>query len=275
MNYARKIAIDVLEEVFNKKAYSNIALGKSLNKSELDAKDKGLVTEIVYGTIKYKYTIDCILDHYLKNGIKKIDSVVLNILRISIYQIKYLDKIPQFAVVNEAVELAKRRSVGAAKLVNGILRNYLRQSEVSYYDDNNFVDELCFTYSFPKWLVEMFISQYKPDEVIKILEGLNIRPSVTVRVNNLKISYEEAFEKLIEHGYDIKEGEVCPEAIVIKRGSNIEDNPLFLHGLISVQDESAMMVAPIMDLSENIKILDLCSAPGGKTCHILNIMKVR
>jgi 16S rRNA (cytosine967-C5)-methyltransferase len=272
MNYARKISIDVLEEVFNRKAYSNIALGRSLNKSELDPKDKALVTEIVYGTIKYKYTLDCILDYYLKNGIKKIDSAVLNILRISVYQLRYLDKIPPFAVVNEAVELAKRKSTGTAKLVNGILRNYLRQSEVIYYDKKNYLDKLCFTYSFPKWLVEMFVSQYNPDEVINILEGLNSRPSVTVRVNNLKTTYEEAYEKLTEYGYDIEEGEVCPEAIIINKGRNIEDNPLFIQGLISVQDESAMMVAPIMDLSDGINVLDLCSAPGGKTCHIAEIM---
>ena len=272
MNYARKISIDVLEEVFNKKAYSNIALGRSLNKSELEPKDKALVTEIVYGTIKYKYTLDCILDHFLKNGIKKLDTSVLNILRISIYQLRYLDKIPAFAVVNEAVELAKRKSTGAAKLVNGILRNYLRHTEEVYFDEKNNVEKLCFIYSFPKWLVEMFISQYSAEETIRILEGLNSRPSVTVRVNNLKTTYEDAFEKLLEYGYDISEGAVCPEAIIIKKGRNVEDNQLFIDGLISVQDESAMLVTPIMDLSENMKVLDLCSAPGGKTCHIAEMM---
>lgn len=272
MNYARKISIDVLDEVFNKKAYSNIALGKILNKSELDPKDKALVTEIVYGTIKYKYTLDCILDNFLKNGIKKIDNAVLNILRISIYQLRYLDKIPAFAVVNEAVELAKRKSTGAAKLVNGVLRNYIRQTEAVYYDEKNKIDKLCFIYSFPKWLVEMLISQYSSKEAIKILDGLNSRPSVTVRVNNLKTTYEEAYERLQEYGYDIKEGEVCPEAIIIKKGRNIEDNPLFIEGLISVQDESAMLVTPIMDLTGNMKVMDLCSAPGGKTCHIAELM---
>ncbi len=269
---ARKISIDVLCDVFDKGAYSNIALGKHLNKSDLDTKDRALVTELVYGTIKYKYTLDCILEKLLKNGIKKIDPGLLNILRISLYQLRYLDKIPEFAVVNEAVELAKKKSAGASRLVNGVLRNYLRNKDLVCYDDKNLVDKLCFTYSYPKWLVELISSQYTMEETIKILKGLNMRPSVTVRVNNLKLSYEEAFKRLQEFGYDVEEGQVCPEAVIIKKGSNIENNPLFIEGCISVQDESAMLVAPVMDLSENMKVLDLCSAPGGKACHMAEIM---
>jgi 16S rRNA (cytosine967-C5)-methyltransferase len=106
----------------------------------------------------------------------------------------------------------------------------------------------------------------------KILKGLNERPAVTVRVNNLKCSYDQAYKKLSEVGYDIEEGYVCPEAIVINKGKSIENNPLFLEGLITVQDESAMLVAPSMNLKENFQVLDLCSAPGGKTTHISEVM---
>jgi 16S rRNA (cytosine967-C5)-methyltransferase len=272
MESSRKTAVEILTQVLKNKAYSNIALGKGLDRSSLDPKDKALVTEIVYGTLKYKYTIDTILSHFLKNGIKKADEAVLNILRISVYQLRYLDKIPQFAVVNEAVELAKKKSSGAGRLVNGILRNYLRNPDISYYDQSNFIEKLCFEYSFPEWLVRMFISQYSQDEAENILRGLNIRPAVTVRVNTLKTSYEGAMESLKGYGYDVREGQVCPEAIIISKGRNIEDNPLFSEGLISVQDESAMLVAPAMDLRENLNVLDLCSAPGGKTCHMAEIM---
>ena len=108
MEKARKICVDILEVVFNKNAYSNIVLRQTLNKNKIDDKDKGLITEIVYGTIKYKYTIDTILNNFLKKGIKSLDSYVLNILRITVYQIKFLDKIPNFAAVNEAVEIAKK-----------------------------------------------------------------------------------------------------------------------------------------------------------------------
>lgn len=171
MNNSRLVAIIVIEKVLNENAYSNIVLGLELNKSELNDKDKALVTEIVYGTLKYKYTIDKILCSYIKKGIDKLDSFVLNILRISIYQIKYLDKVPSFAVVNEAVNLTKKKSnIGASKLVNGVLRNYLRESNAKYYNEKDDIERLCFEYSFTKALVKLFIKQYGPETAEKILK---------------------------------------------------------------------------------------------------------
>lgn len=272
MDSARKTAVKILKEVFYEKSYSNKVLGKELNECDMNDKDKALITEIVYGTLKYKDTIDTILSYYIKNGLEKLDIDILNILRISIYQIKYLDKIPEFAVVNEAVELAKRKAVKTAKLVNAVLRSYLRSSNVEYYNKGNDVEKLCFEYSFPKWLVNLFISQYGKEEAEKILKGLNQVPAVTVRVNNLKTNYEEAWEELLKNGYDIEEGKACPEAIIINKGRNIENNPVFKEGLITVQDESAMMVAPSMELKGNMIVLDLCSAPGGKACHMADLM---
>lgn len=272
MDSARKTAVKILKEVLYKNYYSNIVLGKELNQSDMNDKDRALVTEIVYGTLKHKYTIDTILSYYIKSGLEKLDIDILNILRISIYQIKYLDKIPEFAVVNEAVELAKRKAAKTAKLVNGVLRSYLRSSNVDYYNKSSDMEELCFKYSFPRWMVNLFSNQYGKVEAEKILKGLNEIPAVTVRVNDLRTNYEDAWEKLLENGYDIEEGKVCPEAIIINKGKNIENNPLFKEGLITVQDESAMMVAPSMELDDNMTVLDLCSAPGGKTCHMAEIM---
>jgi 16S rRNA (cytosine967-C5)-methyltransferase len=268
----REIAVNVLVEVFDKGAYSNILLGRELNKSGLNDKDKALTTEIVYGTLKYKYTIDTILNYFIKSDLGKLDIYILNILRISIYQILYLDKIPEFAAVNEAVDLAKRRSLKSSKLVNGVLRNYLRNKNICYYDKDNKIDELCFKYSFPNWMVKLFIDQYGEFEVEKILSGLNMIPGITVRVNNLKSQYEEVWNELLKLGYGVEEGNVCPEAIIINKGRNVEDNPLFKKGIITVQDESAMLVAPSMDLEENMIVLDLCSAPGGKACHVAELM---
>lgn len=272
---SRKIAVEVITSIFEKGTYSNIILSQELNKSNLGDKDKGLVTEIVYGTLKYKYTIDVILKHFLDKNFIKLEALILNTLRIAVYQIKYLDKIPEFAAVNESVELAKKFSgVGASKLVNGVLRNYLRNKEESiYYKESNKIDSLCFKYSFEKWMVELFIKQYSFEVTEKILQGLNFVPEVTVRVNNMKLSYEDAFEELTENGYNINEGYACPEAIRIFKGKNIEKNPLFYEGKLTVQDESAMLVAPSMDLKMGLVVLDLCSAPGGKTTHIAEILE--
>ena len=274
MNNGRLVAITVIEKVLNENAYSNIVLGLELNKSELSDKDKALVTEIVYGTLKYKYTIDKILCNYVKKGIDKLESFVLNILRISIYQIRYLDKVPSFAAVNEAVNLTKKKSnIGASKLVNGVLRSYLRDSEVKYYNENDIIERLCFEYSFTKSLVKLFIRQYGAASAEEILKGLNYKPDVTVRVNTLKLTYEEIWKKLIENGYNIEKGYVCSDAIRIIKGKNIENNLLFNEGYITVQDESAMLTAHSMDLKSDLKVLDLCSAPGGKTTHIAELMK--
>lgn len=273
MNTTRKVAVDILDSILGKGAYSNIALNSSLNKSGLEDRDKALATEIVYGTLKYKYTIDKILASFLTQDLKKMDSFIVNILRTAIYQILFLDKVPEFAAVNEAVDMAKKnKSISASKLVNGVLRNYLRNKTKIYYDENDTIERLCFKYSYEPWLVKLFIEQYGEAKAEQILKGLNSTPAVTIRVNSLKISFDEAFAMLKTMEYDVEEGLVCPEAIRIIRGKSIEQNPLFREGLATVQDESAMLVAPSMDIIPNITVLDLCSAPGGKTTHISELM---
>lgn len=273
MSNARFIAVNILGDVLYKGAYSNIALNNRLNKSNLNVKDRSLVTEIVYGTLKYKYTIDVILSHFLKIGLDKMDNFIANILRLSIYQIKYLDKVPEFAVVNEAVEIAKKKSIRLSKLVNGVLRNYLRSNYTKYYNPNNYIDKLCFDYSFNPWMVKFFMKQYGKDKTEVILKGLNEVPSITVRVNKLKTDFDKARDKLIQNGYNFKRGTVCKDAIIINKGSSIEKNILFKNGMVSVQDESAMLAVKSLDVSKNMLVLDMCSAPGGKTCYIAEIMK--
>lgn len=271
MNDVREIALDTLNEVFNKDAYSNIILNHKLNSSGLEDRDKALVTEIVYGTIKYKYTIDKILDSFLKSGTNKLDKQILNILRMGVYQIKYLDRIPDFAAVNECVELAKKKSIKFSKLVNGVLRNFIRNKDLKIEFKND-IKRLSFEYSFPEWMVELFVKQYGKEIAERILMGLNSTPPNTVRVNNLKTNYDEVWENLDSNEYNIQDGKVCPEAIQIIKGRSIEKNPFFTDGYITVQDESAMLVAPSMELKDNMVVLDLCSAPGGKTTHIAEIM---
>ena len=267
---SRKLSRQIVQRVLEEGAYSNLVLSKELNRDDIDEKDKGLITEIVYGTLRRKRTLDVLISNFVKD-IKLIDSTVLNILRVAIYQMYFLDKIPEYAACNEAVEEAKEVSLEASKLVNGILRNFIRDEKEIVVPGNR-IDELGYKFSFEPWMIRLFIKQYGEERTMKIMAGLNETPKVTVRVNESKGEYDEVFENLEEMGYKIEEGYACPEAIKIEGGKGVESNELFKEGLITVQDESAMLVAPLLEINKGEKILDLCAAPGGKTTHIAELL---
>ena len=267
---SRKLARQIVQRVLEEGAYSNLVLSKELNREDIDNKDKGLITEIVYGTLRRKRTLDVLIGNFVKD-INTLDITVLNILRVAIYQMYFLDKVPEYAACNEAVEEAKEISLEASKLVNGILRNYIRDEKEIVVPGNR-IDEIAYKFSFQPWMIRLFIKQYGEERTMRIMAGLNETPKVTVRVNEFKSNFDEVYEKLEEMGYSIEEGYACPEAIAINGGKGIENNELFKEGLITVQDESAMLVAPLLDLNEGEKVLDLCAAPGGKTTHIAELL---
>lgn len=267
----RKLAVKILNRVLNEGAYSNIILSKELNEVELNDKDKALLTEIVYGVLRRKRTLDIIIANFVKD-IKVMDKTILNILRVAIYQMNFLDKIPTYAACNEAVEEAKEVSESDSKLVNGILRSFTKNPDDINVPGNK-IDEYAYKFSFEPWMIRLLIKQYGENTAKKIMSGLNTVPKVSIRVNELNSEYDEVYEKLEEMEYEVSEGVICPEAINIKGGKSIENNPLFKEGKITVQDESAMLVAPLLDLEEGMTVIDLCSAPGGKTTHIAEILR--
>lgn len=267
----RKLAVKILDRVLNGGAYSNIVISKELNECELNDKDKALVTEIVYGVLRRRKTLDIIISNFVKD-IKLMDKDILNILRVAIYQMNFLDKVPSYAACNEAVEDAKEISEADSKLVNGILRNFTKNPDDIEVVGNR-IDEYAYKFSFEPWMIRLLIKQYGENTAKRIMSGLNQVPKVSVRVNELKADYDEVYDQLEEMGYEIEEGSICPEAIAIKGGKSIETNQLFLDGKITVQDESAMLIAPLLELEEGMTVIDLCSAPGGKTTHIAEILQ--
>lgn len=268
---SRNIAVKTLNRVLNEGAYSNITLSNELDNSELSDKDKSLATELVYGTLRRVKSIDMIIGSFVRD-LEVMDKTILNILRVAIYQMRYLDKVPSYAACNEAVEMSKEVSEKDSKLVNGILRNFVsKEGDYEIYFRNK-IDQIAYEFSFEPWMIRMFIKQYGEKETIEVLKGLNNTPMVTVRVNNIKSNYEDVYEELEEEGYNIEEGTICPEAISILGGKGLDKNKLFNEGKITVQDESAMLIAPLLDIEENQTIIDLCSAPGGKTTHIAELL---
>lgn len=275
----REVSFKVLCMVFINSAYSNLALNSELKNNELNDADRALTTEIVYGTIKYKYTVDHILDSFLKKGIKSLNVETLIILEMSMYQIIKLTKVPDFAVVNEANEIAKKHcSLYEVKLINGVLRNFLRNKNRLNSERLNHIQKLCVEYSFKPEMVKFFLKQYGESRLIEILKGSNLIPAVTIRANRLKTDRKELKSILSELGYTLEDGVISKEALYVKKGRGIEKCSYFKDGFFSIQDESAMIPVMALDIescnnTEDLEIFDMCSAPGGKTAYMAEILK--
>lgn len=274
MDNPREIALKTLYDIDVNKAYSNISISKNLNNSALKSIDRAFITHLVYGVIKNKTRIDWIISNFSKTPIKKMSPWVLNILRLGIYQIIYLDKVPQSASVNESVKLGKK--FGHKKItgfINAILRNITRASKEDLQPtikDN--IDFLSIYYSHPKWMVEMWIREFGLDFTTSLLKKNNEIPPITIRTNTLKITRKDLMQLLQKERMLVKEGQWCPEAIIINNISNIERNKCFQKGLFQIQDQSSMLVAHILNPLKGQLVIDVCAAPGGKTTHIAELM---
>ncbi len=278
MKTAREVALDVLTKVEKEHSYSNLQLNQSLKTATLSRKDVQFATEIIYGTIQRLNTIDWILHPFVKTKLDKMDTWVKNLLRLSIYQIWYLDRVPAHAVVNEAVNIAKKKGhKGIVGMVNGVLRNILRQKDsISLPEHINDTKRISLEHSHPEWLVKRFIQEYGEGEAKEICRANNLPPYHTVRVNPLRITREEMIS-LLKKELD-EEAEIIPsplskQGIRIKGGGNLAFSSWYKDGYITIQDESSMLVAEVLNPKEDMLVLDAAAAPGGKTTHIAELMK--
>ncbi|MFD2371160.1 16S rRNA (cytosine(967)-C(5))-methyltransferase RsmB [Brevibacillus sp. GCM10020057] len=268
---AREIALDVLNRVEEHKSYSNLELRNVLDRAELSAADSALVTELVYGTIQRRLTLDFVLSQFV--GGKKVQTWVRNLLLISLYQIRFLDRIPERAAVHEAVEIAKRRGhQGIASMVNGVLRNVLRQPDVwERLPKGDVAAQIAVTHSHPEWLVRQWLQQYGEEATRAICEANNRPPHTSIRVNPLKISKDELMAKLREEGSEVRPSALCEQGILLD-GGHAAGTRLFKEGYYTLQDESSMLVASAVAPQPGMRVLDACAAPGGKTTHLAEVM---
>ena len=258
------MALEVLEEVFDQGAFSNIALNKALNKGQLSQQDKGLVTELVYGTVARKLTLEWYLSHLIEDR-DKLDSWLYILLLFSLYQMLYLDKIPNHALIHEAVELAKKRKQGSEKFVNAILRRIEREGVADFESIKRKNKRYSIQYSTPVWLVKALIEEYGEERSVVILASLFERNKASIRVTDL--ARKEDLKDLL----DAEDSLLAPSALVKKQGY-FAGHELFSRGVITIQDESSQLVAPTLGIEGTEKILDACSAPGGKTLHMASYL---
>lgn len=273
---AREVALKILHRIDKDNAYSNIALNEVLeqNRKTLNEKDIGLISEIVYGVTTWKLTLDEIIKKYSKVRMKKISIWILNILRMSIYQIIFLDKIPKSAAVNEGVNLAKRYGhKSSSGFVNAILRKVTKQDYEDFYKITNPIERIQKTTSMPKWIIEELLSEgLSIEKIEEICIASYKRPKISIRVNKLKTNPKELKEKLEQKQIKVENG-ILEDFLILNKVKNLEKLEEFKEGLFTVQDEAAGLTAIVLDPKQNETILDACSSPGGKTTYIGEIVE--
>lgn len=271
---ARNLSVSALLEVKRNEGYSNIVIDKALRNTELEQRDKALASTIFYGVLEKRITLDYYISHCLKDKSKKIDERAREILRVAVYQLFYLDKVPESAIVNEAVNSSK--AFGIAQLsgfINAVLRNLIRQKgNIKLPTDNN-VSSLSIRYSVPEKLIMLWISSYGLDNTIKILDSFSKRPEYFIRTNTLKIKPDELKAKLMEEEIDSELCEYPKETLKIRNIGSIKQSMAFINGLFHVQDLSAQLVCEALSPKSDETILDCCAAPGGKSFTIAETMK--
>lgn len=270
---AREAAYHILSEVENG-AYANIALDEFLRKNSLSLLDKAFVTEIVYGSVKYQLKLDWILGQLVKKA-AKLETGPKIIMRAAIYQIIFMERVPDSAATNEAVKLAKKLfHKGVAGLINAVLRNYLRNPEQIKWPERSLepVKYLEIVHSHPEWMVKRWLERYGLEATEKMCIFNNAPADLWIRTNTLRINTESLCERLENEGCLIERSKLIPEGILLKEAPSLTSLKSFNEGLFTVQDESSMLPAHVLKPAPGQNILDVCAGPGGKTTHLAQLM---
>lgn len=270
---ARKMAYNVLFDIEKNKNYSNMAINKHFKDCNLDKRDRGFATEIIYGVVENKIYLDYIIDKLSKIKTNKLNLKVKILLRMGIYQILFLDSVSDYAGVNETVNLAKKIDNRSSGFINAVLRNVIRQKEtIGEVNIEDPVDYLSTKYSYDRWIIRNWISNFGKDFTEDLLEANNEKPSIYLRVNTLKINRDELIQLLEKQEVKCEKVLFIDEAIKVNNLKNIENNELYKKGFFTIQDISSMLVGKVLNPKENSQVIDICSAPGGKTTHIATLM---
>jgi len=263
----REQAISILVKVQVQRGYANLLLDDVIKKNNYSENDNALLTKLVYGTIQHQIYLDYQLSFLLKQ--KKAKPFEKQLLLISLYQFIYLTKIPNYAIINEAVEIAKRkRGIPTSKFINAVLRSFIKVGPQEIIASSK-EQYLSIKSSHPLWLIKLLFKQYGEEETKKITEANLQVPNLTARVNTLVCS-REAF---LENYPNFKAGNISKDALIYQKGGNLATLEVYKEGKITIQDESSQLVAHLLHPTEHSYVLDMCSAPGNKTTHLSQIMQ--
>ena len=266
----REAAFKALLAIERDGSYSNLELSKMLASDELS--NKGFIREIVYGVTENKIYLDYILDKFIKNGAAKTKLQALIILRMGVYQILFMNSVPNYAAVNESVALARRFARGTDGFINGVLRNFIRNMDsASEIDVKGQLEYLSIRYSCQLKLVEELVSMLGFEHAKMLLEHAGHRPPLSIRVNIAKISVKELADRLRAKGFEIEGSKLSDRVLLVKGGALTEANE-YKEGLFSIQSEESCAIADFADAKSTELVIDLCAAPGGKAAAMAEQM---
>jgi len=249
-------------------------MDRELEAGRLSGPDRGLFAELVFGVLRRQGTLDHILSQLLEQPLGKLQPLVLVLLRLGLYQLIYLDRIPESAAVNETVNLSKQAVPRASGLINAVLRNYLRRRGTLTFPDpiTSPAASIAARHSHPLWLVNQWLDQLGPEEAEQLAEASSCQPPLTLRANTLRTSREELLQRFTDNGIASAPCRFSPHGILVEGRHHIPGLPGFREGLFAVQDEASQMAGILLDAQPGERILDACAAPGGKATHLAQIM---
>ena len=272
---ARTLSVKILTRVERTDSYLDKLIDYEIKTEILNDYDKSLLNEICHGVIRWMRRLDWFLNGFYRGQWEKCMPEIKNTLRVALYQILFLNKIPDYAAVNEATEFVKRISTQKhADVVNGLLRTIIRTKDELIYPTRE-IDEVKYLgimQSHPNWMVKRWIQRFGFDEAEKLAESNNKRPILTVRINTLKTSKEDFLKKLTEKNIVYRFCKYTENFITLRLMSKIYLDEDFKNGYYAIQDESAGLVSVLLGPQDNDLILDMCAAPGGKSSHIAQLL---
>lgn len=269
---SRQVAFNLIQKLFKNHAYSNILLDSELKKYALSDADKAFVTALFYGVIEKQIFIDYQLSCVLRQPLKKLRPEVLTALRMGVYQIFFMKKIPESAAVNESVKLVKKNKCAyAAGLVNAALRNVIKNGiKLPEENEKNY---LSVKYSVPDNLINLWLDSYGEENTLAILSSLDEKPKTVIRVNTLLTNTDDLFKKLVSQSVSVYKNDLLENSLVIEKSGAISEIEAFKDGLFHVEDTAAQKAALLLDAKEGERVLDVCSAPGGKAFTVAEQMR--
>ncbi|MEA1935239.1 MAG: 16S rRNA (cytosine(967)-C(5))-methyltransferase RsmB [Thermodesulfobacteriota bacterium] len=276
-NNPRTIAVNILNRIDKTGSFAEPILDSYLSRNIFNnIQDRRLLTQLVYGTLRMRGHLDWIIQHLYSGRLKSLDTGIKNILRTGLYQLMFTDRIPEFATVDEAVKITKKKYPGRSGLVNAILRNAIRKKGELEYPDIDKAPSLHISiiYSHPLWIVERWLKIFGVEETLEICKANNENPPLTLRVNRLKTDRDELLKVLSNDGFTVRPAEFSPYGTILSNPHvSVRETKYYKMGQVQIQDEASQLISRLVNPKPGEKIMDICAGVGGKTTHMAEMMQ--